>query len=134
MVDFLFDPLFIRYLLAWFPMIAIGILNGVLRESTYGKFLSELRAHQVSTLTGILLFGLYIWGITRLWPLESAQLAIAIGLTWLALTILFEFSFGHFVAKLSWRRLLNDYNLLAGRVWVIVLVWIAIAPYLFSKL
>lgn len=128
------DDQLIRYLLAWVPMIAIGIANGVLREITYGKHLSELRAHQLSTLIGLLFFGSYIWGITRLWPLTSADQAIAIGLTWLGLTIAFEFGFGHFVAKHSWARLLNDYNLLAGRVWVIALIWIAAAPYVFSQL
>mgnify|MGYP001085234217 CR=1 FL=1 len=129
----LFNPLFIRYLLAWMPMIAIGILNGVLREVAYGKHLSELRAHQTSTLTGVALFGIYIWGVTQQWPLESAEQAIAIGFAWLVLTVIFEFSFGHFVAKLPWSRLLHDYNLLAGRIWLVVLIWIAAAPYVFSR-
>lgn len=39
----------LRYILAWIPMIFIGIINGIVREVTYGKYLNELRAHQVST-------------------------------------------------------------------------------------
>jgi hypothetical protein len=57
-----------------------------------------------------------------------------IGLTWLALTVAFEFLFGHYVAGHSWRALLNDYDLLAGRLWVLVLAWLALAPYLFYRL
>ncbi len=39
------------YCFAWLPMIVIGIINGVIREQWYAKYLCELRAHQVSTLT-----------------------------------------------------------------------------------
>ncbi len=123
-----------KYVLAWFPMVAIAIANGVVRESWYGKHLSELAAHQLSTLTAVILFGVYIWFVVRFWPPTSAAQAIAIGLLWLAMTIAFEFLFGHYVAGHSWERLLHDYNLLAGRVWPLVLVWVAVAPYLFFRI
>ncbi|WAL59286.1 hypothetical protein [Thermocoleostomius sinensis] len=123
-----------RYVLAWIPMIAIGIINGIVRELIYGNYLSELRAHQVSTLLGIGLLGGYIWLITRWWSFKSAHQAIVIGLIWLGLTIVFELTFGHFIAGYSWKRLLSDYNILAGRVWLLVLLWIAIAPWLFTVL
>jgi hypothetical protein len=121
----------LRYILAWIPMIFIGIANGMIREGTYGKYLSELRAHQVSTAVGIVLFGVYIWLVTRLWKIESLTQAIVIGGIWLGLTIAFEFSFGHYVAGQPWNKLLSDYNILAGRVWIVVIIWIAIAPLLF---
>jgi len=50
-----------KYVLAWFPMVAIAIANGVLREAWYGKHLGELQAHQVSMLTAVVLFGVYTW-------------------------------------------------------------------------
>jgi hypothetical protein len=124
----------IRYTMAWIPMILIGISNGILRESTYGKYLDELRAHQISTLTGILLFSLYIGTLVHFWGLESASQAITIGLIWLILTVAFEFLFGHFIAGYSWSRLLQDYNILAGRVWILVLFAITFTPFLFYKL
>lgn len=114
-------------------MIIIGITNGILRESTYGKYLNELRAHQVSTALGVCLFGLYIWVLTRFWHIQSSQQAIAIGLIWLGLTVVFEFTFGRYIAGHSWSQLFRDYNLLAGRVWIFVLIWIAIAPLLFYR-
>ena len=122
-----------KYVLAWFPMVAIAIANGVVREAWYGKYLSELAAHQISTLIAVILFGVYIWFIVRFWRPASAEAAIGIGLLWLAMTIAFEFVFGHYVAGHSWERLLHDYNLLAGRVWLLVLVWVAVAPYLFFR-
>lgn len=121
----------LRYILAWFPMVVIAIGNGALREKSYGRRMSELHAHQVSCLTGIVLFGSYIGALSRLWPLPNDAEAWAVGAVWLALTIAFEFLFGHFVARHSWGRLLHDYNLCAGRLWLFVLVFVAIAPLLF---
>ncbi|ACB53875.1 hypothetical protein cce_4527 [Crocosphaera subtropica ATCC 51142] len=122
------------YLLAWFPMIVIAILNATVREKIYGKFVTELQAHQLSTLTAVLLFAAYIWGLTSLFPLKSSSQAIVIGCLWLVLTVMFEFSFGHYVAQQSWAKLLQDYNLLAGRVWIFVPLCIAIFPWLFYQL
>ena len=49
---------------------------------------------------------------------------------WLALTVSFEFLGGHFLFGQPWQRLLADYDLLDGRVWVLVLVVTALAPRL----
>jgi len=122
-----------KYVLAWFPMVAIAIANGVVREAWYGKYVSELAAHQISTLIAVILFGVYIWFVVLVWRPTSKVQAIAVGLLWLAMTIAFEFVFGHYVAGHSWERLLRAYNLLAGRVWLLVLVWVAVAPYLFFR-
>ena len=122
-----------KYVLAWFPMVAIAIANGVVREAWYGNYLSELAAHQISTLIAVIQFGFYIWFVVSFWRPTSKVQAIAVGLLWLAMTIAFEFAFGHYVAGHSWERLLHDYNLLAGRIWLLVLVWVAVAPYLFFR-
>ena len=50
------------------------------------------------------------------------------------MTVAFEFLFGHYVAKRPWRELLRDYNLFAGRVWLVVLVWVTLAPYVVYRL
>ena len=96
--------------------------------------MSELQAHQVSTATGVFLFGIYIWVLLRLWRPTSSGQAIAIGLVWLGMTVAFEFLFGHYVAEKTWYELLRDYNIFAGRVWLVVLGWVTIAPYLFYQL
>ncbi|MDH3406474.1 MAG: hypothetical protein OEM48_05995, partial [Gammaproteobacteria bacterium] len=80
------------------------------------------------------LIGIYIWVIVRSWIPTSARQAVAIGMVWLGLTVTFEFLFGHFVAGHSWLRLLQDYNLLAGRVWILLLFWVAVAPYIFYRI
>jgi hypothetical protein len=51
-----------------------------------------------------------------------------IGVMWLAMTLTFEFVAGHFLFRTEWSTLLADYNLLAGRLWILVLVATTIAP------
>ena len=85
-------------------------------------------------MTAILAVGLVVWIVNRFWPIESTSQALTIGVCWLLMTIAFEFAFGHFVAGHTWTRLLADYNLLAGRVWSLFLVWIATAPVVVFKM
>jgi hypothetical protein len=121
-----------KYLLAWIPMVAIAVANGALRELWIRKHAGELRAHQISTVLLLLLFSLYIGFVVRLWPPESARQALAVGLLWLALTLAFEFGLGRSSGR-PWSALLRDYDLLAGRIWVLVPLWVAVAPYLFYR-
>lgn len=123
-----------KYALAWVPLVVIAIANGALREGWYGKYVGKLAAHQLSTVSGIALFGVYIWLVIRRWWPDTASRAVSIGLMWLTFTVAFEFVFGHYIRGLSWSDLLHDYNLLAGRLWVLVLVWVTIAPYVFYRL
>lgn len=123
-----------KYFLAWFPMLIIAILNGTLRDLWYGKHISELHAHQVSTALAVLLFGVYIWTVLRLWKPVSSRQAFAIGILWLCLTLAFEFGFFHYVMGHPWSELFHAYNIFAGRVWVVILLWITFAPYGFYRL
>jgi len=122
------------YIASWPGMVSLAILNGLIREKVYGPSMSELSAHQLSSLIAIILFGLYIYGMTVLFAIRSGGQALLIGGIWFVLTVIFEFLFGHYVAGHSWDKLLQDYNLLAGRVWLLVLLWTTIAPYLFFRL
>ena len=123
-----------KYVAAWIPMVCIALANGALRDGWYGKHLGALQAHQLSTVSGVVLFGVYIWVVVRLWRPASGGQAVIIGLVWLALMAAFELLLGHDVARGPWSRLRKDYDLFAGRLWLVVLVWITIAPYLFYRL
>ena len=114
-------------------MVGLAIANGALRQLWYGQYLGELPAHQLSSLIGFGLFGIYIWIIMRLFRPASALQAVLIGVIWLGLTVAFEFLFGHYAAGHSWNRLLQDYNLPAGRLWLPILLWLTVAPYLFYR-
>ena len=123
----------LRYSLLWFALALIAIANGTLREQTYGKHISELSAHQLSTLTGIIFSGAFVYFIHRFWPFESSNQAWLIGVIWFIATIIFEFVFGHFIVGYSWALLLNDYNIFQGRVWSLFLVWVLLMPVVIHK-
>ncbi|MBS1144927.1 MAG: hypothetical protein H6R14_2333 [Proteobacteria bacterium] len=122
-----------KYLAAWLVMLVVSVANGSLRDFTYGRQMSELSAHQVSTVTGVLLLGWVIRAFIRRYSPDSGRQALGIGLAWAAMTVAFEFLFFHFVGGHSWAALLANYDVLAGRVWVFVLLWVALAPYLFFR-
>jgi len=96
--------------------------------------MTDLAAHQLSTVTGVLLSGLAVWVLWKYRPLETARQAWVVGIAWFSLTIAFEFGFGHYIARHSWQQLLADYNILNGRVWSIFLIWILIMPYFFFRI
>ena len=120
--------------LLWFPMVPLAILNGTVRETVIARHLAELPAHQLSCVTGIALFFSYTWLVSRRWPLRTSSQALAAGGIWLALTVAFEFGFGHWVAGHPWQRLLHDYDLPAGRLWVLVLLAVLLLPWLVNRL
>lgn len=124
----------LRYVFAWLVLLAVAVLNGGLRDLTYGRYLSELQANQISCVIGILLFAVAIRQYVRRWPPASAREAWFIGLFWLVLTVAFEFLFFHYVGGHSWAELLANYDMASGRLWPLILVWVAVAPYFFFRL
>ena len=122
-----------KILAVWLVMLLVSAANGTVRDLTYGKHLGELTAHQLSTAASVLLLGAVMRRFARLCPPASAREAASIGLLWLALTLAFEFLFFHYAGGHSWSELLGNYNMLKGRIWPLVLIWIAIAPYVFFR-
>ena len=118
------------WLVAWLGGPLIGIANGTLREVACKDLVGERTAHQLSTASAIALFAGYFALLARRRPLGSTRDALAVGAAWLALTIAFEFGFGRGVAHTSWDELLADYDLRKGRLWPLVLAWIALGPAL----
>jgi hypothetical protein len=115
-------------------MLVIAVANGALRELIFAKVMSEPRAHQLSTLIGSVFMGLFIWLIVHIWPPSSGHQALLVGLIWLGLTLVFEFFMGLVLQHRPLAQVLDQYNLFAGRVWVLFLTWITLAPWLFLRL
>ena len=64
----------------------------------------------------------------------TAREAFLIGLVWLALTLAFEFLAGHYGFRTPWKELLADYDVLSGRIWVLVLLTTTLAPLLTANM
>jgi hypothetical protein len=126
--------MYFKYFLYWLPLPVIAIINGIIRQLIYHQFMGNLSAHQLSTLSGLILFSIYIWLLSTKWSINSGRQAFAMGITWLVITMFFEFIFGHYIMNNPWKVLIHDYNLLEGRLWSLILVWTVFAPYLAFRL
>lgn len=119
----------LRAAAVWLLLLVIAVAAGAVRAGLLEPRLGERTAHQVGTLAVVALFAAVIWSTVR-WidpGLDRGRL-IALGVGWTAATVLFELGFGHWVAGHSWSRLLADYDLLAGRLWLLVLLAVLVGP------
>lgn len=123
-----------RYLIVWVGMILVAIFNGILRGALYEQFLDPLAAHQLSSVTLVLMFFVVTWFTNRRWRIASVRLAVLIGVMWVVLTPIFEFTFGMFVMGHPLEYLLADYNLLAGRTWSLVLASVFLLPLVVHRI
>ncbi len=124
----------LEYFLAWFLMLLIAIANGAFRQKVLMRRYSSLQASQLSSLSIVVLFFLYVNLLHLLAPIESSAQAMAIGVMWLSMTIISEFVLGHYLFKQAWSVLLHDYNIFAGRLWSLVLLAILFLPNIVFQL
>jgi hypothetical protein len=123
-----------RFLLAWLTLPIIASINGAIREFLYKDAIGELAAHQLSTLTLAVLFFVYVFAIRRWLNIDTRRKALQCSLIWVGLMLAFEFGFGLLVAGKTMRELLADYNFLEGRVWGLLVLFVAGLPFLLKRL
>ena len=118
----------IRAGLVWIEMLVLAIANGAARESLLVPRLGTTTAHVISTL--VLSVLIFIAGSLAMPWIAPASLrdAWTIGIVWVLLTLAFEFLAGHFIFGRPWKVLLADYDLTAGRIWILVLIVTLITP------
>lgn len=122
--------MFVRAMIVWAAIIPIAIANGALRAAWIIPRTGAAVGHVVSSVTLSLAIVAVAWlAIPWIAP-PTPRDAWLVGVAWLAATVVFEFGFGRFVAGKTWAELLADYNVLRGRVWVLVLLATGTAPAL----
>ena len=118
----------LRATVIWFLLGFLAILNGAAREAFLRPAIGEQAGHIVSTLffcLVILLVALVALG--WIGP-SSRKAALMVGVAWVVLAIAFEFLAGHYLFGSSWAQLFADYDVRAGRVWLLVLITSLLAP------
>ncbi len=117
---------------AWAGLLAAMTVNGVLRAAVLVPLLGEHHARQVSSVLGVCIVISLAGVFVRRLPDPGAAPLVRVGLLWGALTLAFEFGFGHYVSGLSWAELAADYDVGAGRLWPLVLAATVAAPWLWG--
>ena len=123
----------LKYFIAWFGMMILAILNGGFRDLAYKPFVGDIAAHQISTVLLLLLLTGYFWFLVREWPIEYGKQAWVIGGIWFLMTEAFEFGMFLLVAGHPWNKLLHDYNLFDGQLWILIPLWVFVGPYVFYR-
>jgi hypothetical protein len=123
----------IKALVIWLAILVLAIINGLLRENV---LVPNYGAVPSLVLSGILLgclvfavsYALLPWLGTRI----PAQLVL-VGIGWLVLTLIFEFSFGLLRGK-PVTEILEAYAFKGGNIWPVVLLVTVASPWLAAKL
>lgn len=119
--------MFFRAGLVWLGILVLASLNGALRDLIVAPRIGDTVARAISTvvLGGLVL--LVTWASIRwLGPRGPGQ-ALGAGLFWVALTLTFELSAGRLSGK-PWSAVLADYDVLRGRIWILVPIVTFLAP------
>src|SRR5512133_2213828 len=124
----------LRALAIWFVILILANVNGALRELWLIPRLGEQLGRVVSPLilSGLVL--LVSWLAIRWMAPGTASDALKIGVLWLVLTLAFEFLAGHYGFGEPWAVLLEEYHIERGRIWVLVLLTVLLAPLWTAKL
>jgi hypothetical protein len=124
----------VRAVLIWCALLLIASINGLVREALLIPRIGEVGGRAISTLALSALIVVLTWiSIGWIAP-RSAQQAWAVGVIWVVLTLAFEFLAGHYVFHNAWSRLLEDYNVVRGRIWILVLMTTLVSPRLCASL
>jgi hypothetical protein len=105
----------------------LAVANGALRDLVLARFMSDTLARAASTVRLVMII-LAVANLTVAWILPSYRGVWQLGALWLALTIGLEILGGHYLFGTSWQKLAHDYNVLQGRIWILVPLVTLLAP------
>jgi hypothetical protein len=124
----------VRAVVIWCALLMIASINGLVREALLIPRMGEVGGRAISTLALSALIVVLTWiSIGWIAP-RSARQTWTVGVIWVLLTLAFEFLAGHYVFHNAWSRLLEDYNVVRGRIWILVLITTLVSPRLCARL
>lgn len=117
-----------RAVAIWAGLLVIAVANGALRDVLIVPRLGPQAGHVISTLvlSAVIVVVAFV-SIRWIAPPDRAG-ALRVGGLWMVLTLAFELLAGRWLFGKSWSDLFADYDLAAGRVWILVLVATLLAP------
>lgn len=117
-----------RALVAWCVLIAVEFVHGTLRTIFLVPVVGDFRSRQIGVFTGSVLILAVTYFLVPWLRITGTRPLMMIGSLWVVLTVVFEFTFGHFVFGRSWADLSSDYDILRGGFLAIGLAVMMFAP------
>ncbi len=128
--------IYVQALAVWILL----LITVLVKENFQTKFLqprlkNELRSHQISSIMMVIFFLFIFYFFFRFTGANYTENDLVnIGFMWMILTIVFQFLFGYLLMNYSFKRLLQDYNLTKGRLWIWVLLTLLLGPVMVNNL
>lgn len=107
--------------LAWLGFAVVAVGGGIFRVVWLEPRIGDSLANVTETLMLAVVLASLIWiAVPWLAPGLRRPDLNRLGIFWVAMTLVFEFVFGHFVDGASWGALFANYDISAGRLWVLI--------------
>lgn len=129
---------YVKSILFWFVLLVLALINAIIRETTYKPLLTPyigMWAHQISSVTGILLFFGGIYGFLKKVkePYKQKDLVV-VGFLWIGMTILFETGMNIYLRHLRFEEVLQTYYVWKGDTWLLVLLSLVVSPLIINRI
>lgn len=123
-----------RVLLVWLLLMAVESVHGTLRTLFLAPVMGDAPARRLSVFTGALLIFLVTLATIRWLRATRTVQLLAVGLSWVVLTLAFEIALGRLVMHLDWERITSDYDPRRGGLMVLGLVFMLFTPWLAARM
>jgi hypothetical protein len=121
-----------RALIAWFLIVVAESIHGTIRQLFIAPAIGDLRARQIGVVIGSAIIFAIAWICIRWIGAKSFGRQICVGLLWIVLISIFEFSLGTALGYTR-ERMLSDYDLTKGGYMSFGLLFMLFAPALAAK-
>lgn len=118
---------------AWLIILPVMIANGMFRELVLRNAVGPDAAETLSVLLGMIAIVLLTRPLLRRLAGNPPAALLRASLTLVALTVAFEFLFGHYVDNKSWMELIENYFIWRGNLWPLALATLAFMPFLWGR-
>lgn len=120
----------LRAFAVWMLIAAAEVVHGMLRMQYLRPLVGDLRARQLSIITGSLIILAIAYMTRRFVRAQGSGQLLAVGLFWAMLMVSFDLGFGRYVIGYSWSRLLLDFDPTRGGFMLVGLAVMVLAPWL----
>lgn len=117
----------------WVTILPIAFINGIIRVAFLNLYFGERLGHILSTFLLVVAVVLVVCFFNGKIENRTNKDLMIIGILLVFFTIVFEFSLGFSTGK-TWQFMLEDYNLLKGRIWLLVLLTEFLSPLILKSI
>jgi len=119
-----------RALVVWLVLIGVEFAHGILRTVFLVPVVGDLRARQIGVFRILIVTCVFVRWVNA----PNMKSLLQVGALWVAITIVFEFIFGHYIFNRSWGDLVSGYDLARGGFLAIGMLVVMFSPVIAAKL